>query len=238
MEYIGSQNASRGRRQRRSKCKVFSTRLLPPAAFTCRVSLPVQRRLPASAVLPPCTPRLRDPTRLSRLPLRALLFLRILAGAKAGGPGVNVAPAPSLLKVRESVPIFVRLALAICAFLPWLGRGAGAPGILDTLPARCPRPLRKSRGEERPRRRFTSRGCLAQEDLVRVANCPRASRGASERAPARRLLATTHGWSRRARGALRVRVSTRLQSRSRSHCGEGQRTAEPSAGSRRCPVSS
>lgn len=39
MEYIGSQHASRGRRQRRSKCGLF-TRLLPPAAFTCRVARP------------------------------------------------------------------------------------------------------------------------------------------------------------------------------------------------------
>lgn len=64
MEYIGSQNASRGRRQRRSKCRVFFTRLLPPAAFTCRVPLPVRSRLPTAAILPPCALRLPEEMRV------------------------------------------------------------------------------------------------------------------------------------------------------------------------------
>lgn len=58
MEYIGSQNASRGRRQRRSKCRVFYA-FAPSRRVHLSGRFASPESAPSAAVFPPCTPRLR-----------------------------------------------------------------------------------------------------------------------------------------------------------------------------------
>lgn len=151
MEYIGSQNASRGRRQRRSKCGVFSAfaRSLPPrspvgspgrcGAGTRRGGPPALRPTPPTEVTvqapggtAPLTPSSPHPS-----------VTRRHARAAAGHPGCPGLSRPRELQVRGGVGSFLWPALGIRAFLSRLGRGPRIPGT--------PLPTEETRGAVRAR---------------------------------------------------------------------------------------
>lgn len=215
MEYIGSQNASRGRRHRRSKCR-FSTRLLPPAAFTCRVAVSsgVGSQRSSPAALPPTPPgevAVRAGARTA--PLTPSSALPALPPHPRGGQGrADLAlpwpPPPRSRRLAEKFgPSSDQLQRCVLHFRDSDGasepQGApahevhargGALAVASAHLASAPRVGRPG-------------GALLRRS---AAKSPRANQAKSEREPARRLPLATREWSRRAREALRFRVSERF----------------------------
>lgn len=170
MEYIGSQNASRGRRQRRSKCRLFYA-FAPSRRVHLSGRFPLSR-LTAAAVLAPTPHAWRGGnslgSRVSRLPLGGPSLAPHLPGCHSpADPALPCLPRPHNRRLAEKFAPWLRPAQGMCAFLPRLGpeppapRHRGRPAGEVPL-SHCDRRGRRGRGARSPcvaaSRGETSRG--------------------------------------------------------------------------------
>ena len=234
MEYIGSQNASRGRRQRRSKCRLFyafapSRRVHLSGRFSL-TWVGSQRRQSSH----PTPHAWRGGNSWGSCVSRLLFGRSSLAPHLPGchspaDPALLCLPRPHNRRLAEKFAPSLRPAQRMCAFPPRLGQEPPAPrrrgrpasgmplthwvpagGGAAAAPAHLASPPRVGRPRGvLPRQR-------GREELCRPS-------GNREPAPARPLPSATREWNGRARRALWVRLPTRWRSRSAYPSGDRER---------------